>query len=356
MSHTEFSSRLIWMLMRPGQWSVGSAVLVCAGVLAAQRGLSPTEQDRALFAMHEYALHYAERLPDYTCLQVTEREHDAIPPFLYILPGFQVNTKGERREAELPNRHWSNVIEEEVSLNGGRASYHVLKIDGRASNLKHDELRSAIGAAEFATILRRILAPDSAATFRWVRTDKLRGRPTFVFSVNAPEANGVTIQDPALGGRAYHVGFTGFVFSDAETQAVMRVSLSFAVPAKATLLEAAPTAPELGDPKLLGLDLKLDVTLDYKPVNLGGRELVLPDRFEVQWHRRLPFAGAGIKTPRGPDEPPEPEEIATHGQFKEYRIASAKSSISFSDDQALPNGEAHSVLTFGAIASPSGSK
>jgi hypothetical protein len=97
----------------------------------------------------------------------------------------------------------------------------------------------------------------------------------------------------------------------------MRVSLHFTVPGNEILPKAAPTAREFGDPELLRFELKLDVTLDYKPVNLGGRELVLPDRFEVQWHRSIPFGGFAL-TPRGrPGDPPEPEDVDTHGQFKE---------------------------------------
>ena len=327
------------MVERLGWRSLGIvALLFSAGALLAQRGPSQAEQDRALAAMREYALNYGERLPDYTCIQVTEREHEGIPPFVDLPQDIHGN--------DPPNRHWSNVIEEEVNLTAGRASYKVLKIDGRPSKLRHGELRSAVGAAEFVTILRRILASDSVANFRWIRNDKLHGRPALVFSFNAPEPSGVTIQDPALGGHEYHVGFTGFVSSDAETSAVMRVALRFTVPKKESP-EAAPASEVVG-PELLGLDLALDVRLDFKAVNLGGRGLVLPDRFDVQWRRRIPFAGFALTGPNRPGEPPGPEDADTHGQFKECRLAS--SLIDYSAEQ--PQGEAHSVLTFGDIPAP----
>ncbi len=305
-------------------------LFVPAGVLLAQRGLSSVEQDRAVAAMREYALHYSEHLPDYTCLQVTEREHDVIP----LVNAYDPDLAGK----DAPHIRWSNAIDEEVELAGGRASYRVLKIDGRPSTLRHDQLLSTIAAGEFATIPRYLFESETGTTFRWVRNEKLHGRTVLVFGFEVPEARGVTIHDPARGGREFHLGFTGLLYSDAETKAVSRLTLHFAVPINATALTY-----NFGDPGLSGLDL----ALDYKPVNLAGREFVLPDRFEVQWHRRRPDDATGL-SPRlraAATQALGPEDSDTHGQFKEYRLAS--SSIEYSGEQ--PKGEAHSVLTFGDV-------
>lgn len=239
-----------------------AALFVSAGVLLAQRGLSLAEQDRELAAMREYALHYSEHLPDYTCLQVTERDHDVIPP----ANAYDSDLAGK----DAPHIRWSNMIEEEVELAGGRASYRVLKIDGRPSTLKHYELLSTIAAGEFATIMRSVFASETRTSFRWVRDNKLRGRSLFVFAFEVPETRGVTIHVPVPGGGQLRSGFTGLVSSDADTHAVMRIGLHFPIPTETILTNPRSRV-------FSGLDL----TLDYKPVNLGGREFVLPDRFDV---------------------------------------------------------------------------
>src|ERR1700743_3181878 len=103
------------------------------------------------------------------------------------------------------DRYWSNVIEEEVTLAEGRSSYRILRIDGRPSKLTHDELKSAVGAAEFGTILRGFFALDSGVNCRWTGKDKLRWHSVNVLSMDAPATSSVAIQDPARGGHLYHV-------------------------------------------------------------------------------------------------------------------------------------------------------
>jgi hypothetical protein len=119
-----------------------------------------------------------------------------------------------------------------ITVAEGRSSYRILKIDGRPSKLTHDELKSAVGAAEFGTILRGIFAPDSGVNLRWTGKEKLRGRAVTVFSIDAPATSSVAIQDPARGGHQYHVIVAGEVFSDTETNAILRLHVRFTVPPK----------------------------------------------------------------------------------------------------------------------------
>jgi hypothetical protein len=318
----------------PGCWFIGSASLLgFIGTTLAQQGPSQSEQERRLAAIRDYAAHYSAQLPDYTCVQVTERDHHPMA----LVSAYNPEVTGGAKFG-LPL--WSSVITEEVSVAGGRASLRVLKIDGRPSNLRHSDLSSTISAVEFVTILRRVFAVNSGASFHWVRNEKLRGRPVLVFGFDVPESRGVTIYDPELAGRQFHVGFTGLAYSDAASNAVMRITLHIAVPLKASALGG-----QSDDPGLSGLDM----TLDYKAMSRGGHEFVLPDRFEVAWHRKRPDTSSQGSLGRTLIS----EETSTHGEFKDYRFESAKSSIDYSDDQSLPNGEAHSILIFGDDAAPS---
>src|ERR1700719_243497 len=69
------------------------------------------EQDQALGAIREYALHYIQNLPDYSCRQVTERAHDPIP-LVYAEPPF--GDPGLVLGKEAPHTWRSTDVFEEV--------------------------------------------------------------------------------------------------------------------------------------------------------------------------------------------------------------------------------------------------
>ncbi len=162
--------------------------------------------------------------------------------------------------------------------------------------------------------------PDDGASIQWVRSEKFRGRPVNVFSFEVPRAHGETVYDHGLG-RETVAGYTGRIYADAESNAVLRVE---------THSNDFPSDSEF---------IWIDLTLDYKAAKIGGREFVLPSRFELQWHRHLP--NAMRKTGR------LAEDSSVQAEYKNYRGYSAQSSVSYSESD-----DVHSTITFGAIATP----
>ena len=118
------------------------------------------------------------------------------------------------------------------------------------------------------------------------------------------------------------VAYKGRLYADAESNAVLRVETS--------------SSDFPSDSEFIGIDL----ALDYKPAKIGGREIVLPYRFNLQWHRHLPNARTKVGARA-------PEESSVETEYKNYRAFSAQSGVTFP-----PSDDIHSTITFGEIATP----
>jgi hypothetical protein len=285
-------------------------VLLCAAaVIRGQKAPTSAEQDRILGEIREYALHYVERLPDYTCLQRTQREHDAIPI------AWAKNYPGVAGK-DPPHLLSTDVIEEEVAVNAKQATYTVLRVNSLpATNMDHNQLGETISGDTFGSILENIFDPNNGTKFSWDRVDRLQGRPMDVFALNVPQSSGFHVQDKSTG-RGVTLAYKGRLYADAESKAVIRLEIH------------AAGFPE--DSYYQGVDF----TLDYRGTQLDSRRFVLPDRFELHWrttwrpdsvHSRRTAAKGSIELLG--------EETNTYGEFKSYR----KLPASLGGEAASPN-------------------
>ncbi len=148
------------------------------------------EPDQTLAAIREYALHYAQSLPDYTCTRVTQQKVS------YVIMIYAENPElfGQHPQ-DMPS--WTNVIEEELIVAGKRESHKVLKRDSPPPRLEGQlpPVVSTISVAEFGSVLARIFEPGTGTSFHWARSGKLRGRPVIEFSFEVPRAHGASVYD-----------------------------------------------------------------------------------------------------------------------------------------------------------------
>jgi len=156
---------------RTGWRTVTAGVLLTVAIGQSQKTLTLTEQDRAVENVREYALHYWQGLPGYVCLQVTDRDHWPTPVIFKTEPQF----RAKQIPDEIKKRHYTDAIEEELTFANGRERYKVLRINDKATTVKHEQLGSTLSSREFATLPERILDPKSGTKLQWVRFDKLRG-------------------------------------------------------------------------------------------------------------------------------------------------------------------------------------
>ena len=270
------------------------AFSISVTALYGQGAFVPDEQDEALAGIKEYALNYARSLPDYICIQVTKQKSSSV-----------------------------TTLKEELTVARNGENFKILKtLNNAPLNVKvvNDDF-STISVDEFSAVLGRIFAPDTGATFRWARSGKLRERPVLVFSFEVPQAHGVRILDSAEG-RELVEGYQGLIYADAASKAVLRVETHI-----------DDVLPE----KFKGVDL----TLDYKTVKIGGRDYVLPYRFDLEWpHTHVLINPGGNRSPilrEGPG-------LSVTAEYGEYRGYSAHSEPAFDSPTDI-----HSAISFGGI-------
>ncbi len=190
-----------------------------------------------------------------------------------------------------------------------------------------DEAFGTISVGEFSSVLGRIFAADTGASFGWARSTKLRGRPVLVLSFEVQGAHGAGVFD-SVEQRELVEGYKGLIYADAASKAVLRVETHI-----------SDVLPE----KFGGVDL----TLDYTAVKIGEREFVLPYRFDLEWpHRHILIDSRGSRSPilrEGPG-------LSVMAEYQNYRVYSAQSGLAFGG--ADSQNDVHSAIRFGEMIPP----
>ena len=260
--------------------TITSTLILVAGYAFGQAGkskgaLSP-EQAAAIEAIRGYALSYEKSLPNYTCTQKTSRI--SRPPNAVNNPSIQ-----------------STNIEEQVSYFDRQEIRTITRIDGHAVAPEAKPNRNGMSQGEFAYLLNIIFEPATGADLHWDRADKLDGRKVDVITFQIPQSRGYVLKESRS---QLKVPFVGLVYADAQTHAVLRIQMKcIMIPANS--------------------DIKtLDLTLDYKGVQVAGQEFILPSRFVLRY---LDFT--------------EDRQHVNEGKFSEYRRFSADAVIQFQTDK-----------------------
>ncbi len=193
-----------------------------------------------------------------------------------------------------------SVIEEELSLVGGKETYRVLKVNGfRAANSTHEGLGGTFSSGEYGSLLHHIFDPDTGTSFQSAAPGRLQGRAMNVFTFSVPRAKGYAVYDVELK-REFLLAYEGSVYADEETNVVMRIKMK--------------CVDFPSDTRLSGVDL----TLDYKPAQLSNQRLILPSHFELDWRRR-----------KNDETGKSAEEETNSGDFKLYHRFRTDSTIDF---------------------------
>jgi hypothetical protein len=87
----------------------------------------------------------------------------------------------------------------------------------------------------------------------------------------------------------------------------------------------------------------MEVTLDYKAVKLAEREIVLPYYFGLKLRSRDAAYSKVAKLDRESD---------VQADYKNYRLFSAGSAVTYPATDSSAKTEVHSTITFGTVAPP----
>jgi len=217
------------------RWSL----ILLAGSLFGQTG------DPTLAAIRDYARNYVENLPNYTATQFIKRKLKSAPA------------------PQLPPQTQTDQIEEQIGYVNHQESHKILRFNGRVMGDQSPVRTEGIfSTGEFGGLLETLSSEDIGATFQPAKQEKVNGKRVDVFEFHIPALPaGYGIKEA---GRTTLVAFTGRIYADAESHAVLRIQfhcIDFPVALRYKSLE---------------------MELDFAPAKVGGEEFVLPARYVLK--------------------------------------------------------------------------
>ncbi len=218
--------------------------VTAAPALAPMSAPAPAQQKEILAAVTENALNYSDSLPNFICLQVTQRYVDRAGGDHFVP---------------------TDKIAERLSYFEHKEDYKVISVnDAPVTNRKHEQLGGATSSGEFGTMLREIFDPQSQTEFQWERWGKLRDHIMHVYTFRVRLENSqyrITAEDVK---RTVTVGYHGLIYADRDSRSVMRITMEADdIPADFPIRSASET-------------------LDYDTIAISGEKFILPLKVEMQ--------------------------------------------------------------------------
>ncbi len=201
-------------------------------------------QQAILDLMKQYAMTYAQGLPNYVCVRVDRRYMDPRGGDSYRSLG---------------------TVLAKVSFNEGQEHYEVYSEGGRLVGADVGGLGGggARSSGEFAAMMRSLFDPKSSSEFGWDHWAKLRGRTMAVFNYFIDSGHSSYTIDYGSGredDQRIITAYKGLVYADANTGEIDRITFS--------AVDIPSSFPVR----------KADELVDYDLVNIGGQQSVLPIR------------------------------------------------------------------------------
>ncbi len=199
-------------------------------------------QQQILDAMRQYAMTYAQGLPNYICVRVDRR---------YVDPngGDSYRSQG--------------TILAKVTYTGGQEHYKVYSVGGKIvdSDMGGIGGGGARSSGEFAAMMESIFEPKSNAEFGWEKWAKLRGRVMAVFNYSIDSGHSSYSIDYTAGpgdDQRIITAYRGLIYADANTGEIDRITFS--------AVDIPSSFPVR----------KADERVDYDLVTIGDQQAVLP--------------------------------------------------------------------------------
>jgi|GEM_PF-643313 len=165
--------------------------------------LSSAETHQLLEDARQAALDYGQSLPNFMCIEVTNRS---------------VDTSGSGR--------WKlqDTIIELLRYREKNETRNTLSVNGKDSNVDREGMKGSSSTGEFGGVLKSIFDARSKAEFKWKETDELNGLPVQVYTYSVAQPNSM-FSVVGSDSRSINVSFHGQIFIDTATRRVRRVTL-----------------------------------------------------------------------------------------------------------------------------------
>ncbi len=213
---------------------------------------SADELERIISGARKRALDYSKSLPNFVCVEVTNRSVD-----------------------QSGNGNWKHrdSIAELLTYHDNLESRSTLEVNGKRSSLTRAEMNSTwpMSVGEFGALLNLVFAPSSKTQFEWKEAGALGdGSGTLqVLSYRVSHEN-ATLDLNEGNNNTIGVGFHGLVYVDATTSGVRRITVEADdLPRNFSMHAAA-------------------MTVDYDYVSISARDYLLPvhSTVSLQRHRK----------------------------------------------------------------------
>lgn len=250
------------------------------------------EQEKIIAQAREIALDYTRRLPDFICLQFTRRYEDPLGENDFHLRdtvAAQLTYFGQKEDYKLISR---------------KANYKLAPQDDKPADTPYTSLDGATSRGEFGTLLKQIFEPATHSEFWFQRRTSLRHLPALAFGYRVLAVNSKWTLEHSATAQLCTPAYTGSLFIDPETHAVMRVTMEAQRIPSSFPIQAA------------------SIQLDYAWQDLAGQKFLLPSTAVLYMRMREVRL---IKE----------NEI----EFRNYRKYSAASDITFEADSAAAINE-----------------
>jgi hypothetical protein len=208
----------------------------------------PAEEEIAslIADAQKHSVSYAESLPNFMCVEVTNRSVDA---------------------TGTGNWKHRDTIAELLRYHDKTESHTMLEINGAASDTNREALLkqkgSTLSGGELGGVLKAVFAPSAKADFKWKETDALGSGTVQVFEYRVAKSNSM-FSVVGSNDRQLMVGFHGQVYIDTATRNVRRISLE-----ADDLPKDFPTQASV-------------MGVDYDYVVINGRDYLMPVSAEVR--------------------------------------------------------------------------
>jgi hypothetical protein len=190
------------------------------------------------------------------------KAQDAAFTFSDSLPNFLCEESMGRFSQDHRASGWQSLdtVSAEVIYEDGQESYRNLKIDGRPTDKKIEQLSGSWSTGEFATTMRNLFHPASDTRFRYVEETTLLDRRARVYDFEVEQVN--SHWNVQIEARKITPGYAGSVWLDAGTGRVLRLETH-----------------AVGIPTDFPMD-QIESSVDYSTVEIGGEGVLMPSHAE----------------------------------------------------------------------------
>jgi hypothetical protein len=194
---------------------------------------------------------------------IVDKARQAAADFTKTLPNFVCQEVMSRFESVTSRPMWLpvDVVTAALVYENGKESYRGVTIDGKSTNKGMEQLQGAWSTGEFGSVLMQLLAPATAANFRFRNDSVLGGRHAKTFSFVVARENSQWRVEAA--GQVTQPAYGGSVWIDPETARVLRVEM------------------QAHDLSLRFPASRVESSTDYAYVRIGAEKYLLPSHCET---------------------------------------------------------------------------